>query len=596
LTAARPSNEAILSALDRVVASETFSRSDRARKLLDYLVRTESAGQADRLKGFAIAMDVFGKDADFDPATDAVVRVQAGRLRDLLDQYYAGEGSGERLRIAIARGTYVPTYVAASVPETAGAAHTDGAVELDSSRIGAAIAARFSESQMDPLLIGGDRGSRDSGFIASILRHVKLFRAGLAFIIVLLAFVAWRVASDRPLPPTSGEATASVLPRGSRGAATDTLLPLIRLSVRSPENAGVRRVASLLKAALPAFDSVAFVGDGPSINPKPDEFVVRVEPAVVATRTLISVEHVMSGRSLASTIIDSEADADTQDAAFAGFLNAMIPVSGAIYAFIAENGPETSLTTCLLLENRFFRDLHAEDHAAAYSCFEELAGKGAKSPLVWAELADLQAAAVTGDLTTDSDVSIASAIRFARKALELGPNSAAAFRAQGYILDRSGDPESGLDWMERAAAINPYDMSLVASSGNILVLTGDYEKGTQRLSRAIRIAPVHPHWWDYAEYLGAFMTGRKEDAWRAADSLVDSDRRLYLAARLVAAVDRGRISEAREIAQKLETRDAAFLSDPLTAFRKSRYAPDLADRFSRAIKDALAVTGASGNG
>jgi tetratricopeptide (TPR) repeat protein len=150
--------------------------------------------------------------------------------------------------------------------------------------------------------------------------------------------------------------------------------------------------------------------------------------------------------------------------------------------------------------------------------------------------------------------------------------------------------------MERAAAINPYDMSLVASSGNILVLTGDYEKGTQQLSRAIRIAPVHPHWWDYAEYLGAFMTGRKEDAWRAADSLVDSDRRLYLAARLVAAVDRGRISEAREIAQKLETQDAAFLSDPLTAFRKSRYAPELADRFSKAIKDALAVTGASWNG
>ena len=75
MTAARPSNEAIFSALDRVVASETFSRSDRARKLLDYLVRTESAGQADRLKGFAIAMDVFGKDADLDPATDAVVRV-----------------------------------------------------------------------------------------------------------------------------------------------------------------------------------------------------------------------------------------------------------------------------------------------------------------------------------------------------------------------------------------------------------------------------------------------------------------------------------------------------------------------------------------
>src|SRR5690349_16835501 len=66
-------------------------------------------------------MDVFGKDGDFDPSTDAVVRVQAGRLRELLQQYFANEGIAEPVRIAIPRGGYVPAYElnAIRLPEVA---------------------------------------------------------------------------------------------------------------------------------------------------------------------------------------------------------------------------------------------------------------------------------------------------------------------------------------------------------------------------------------------------------------------------------------------------------------------------------------------
>ena len=107
---ATPAAPAVRETLERLLASETFGRSERARKLLRYLVEREQAGEADRLKGFSIAMDVFGKDGDFDPSTDAVVRVQAGRLRDLLQHYFANEGVAEPVRIAIPRGGYVPSY------------------------------------------------------------------------------------------------------------------------------------------------------------------------------------------------------------------------------------------------------------------------------------------------------------------------------------------------------------------------------------------------------------------------------------------------------------------------------------------------------
>ncbi|MFZ2100693.1 MAG: hypothetical protein WAU86_09030, partial [Oricola sp.] len=100
----------IRQALGTVLQSETFSRSERSRDLLKYIVERDLEGESDRLKGFAIALDVFDREDNFDPSTDAVVRVQAGRLRDLLETYYSGEGADAPLRITIPRGTYVPVY------------------------------------------------------------------------------------------------------------------------------------------------------------------------------------------------------------------------------------------------------------------------------------------------------------------------------------------------------------------------------------------------------------------------------------------------------------------------------------------------------
>lgn len=592
LTTIRPDEDAIIAALTRVLESETFSRSDRARTLLDYLVRSELAGQADRLKGFAIAMDVFGKDADFDPATDAVVRVQAGRLRDLLEQYYTREGAGETLRITVARGTYVPSYAAEpAMPEPA--APGEG-VELDSTRISAAIAARFSDADGEGLPIGsGGRTPEAARVTSSIARNVRLFGLGLAFAIAMLTFVTWRLATDGPHPAAGPELAAASTAKPRSGIANVEFLPVVTLVVVSPEDAGVAPIAAQLRAAVPAFDAVNFVaGDPKDAGTAGDSFVIHVEPGAVPGQTLVRIRHAASGRDIAGATFNPQQSAEDMDLDFARLVNSSFPVSGAIYAHIEETRATNPLTECLVLENRFFLNLRAEDHAAAHDCFDELARKGAKSPLVWAELADLEVAAVTGNLGHPADASLEKAVRYARKAVELGPNSAAAFRAEGYVLDRTGDRQAGLEWMRKAAEINPYDMSLLASVGNSLVLGGDYEKGFDLLSRAVRVAPVHPYWWDYAEFLGALMTDKQDAAWRAADALVDSDRRHYLAARLVAATGRGRTAEAGEIAATLASHDREFVADPMAAFLKARYAPELAERFAKAIKAAMQATGA----
>ena len=81
------------------------------RELLRYLVENETAGNSDRLRSFNIAIDVFGRDAEFDGNNDSIVRVEAARLRRMLAAYYA-EHPESPLQISIPKGRYVPVYEA----------------------------------------------------------------------------------------------------------------------------------------------------------------------------------------------------------------------------------------------------------------------------------------------------------------------------------------------------------------------------------------------------------------------------------------------------------------------------------------------------
>lgn len=110
----RPACERVRRALDVVIASEAFSRSERLRSFLSYIVEKELSGKAAHLKGYSIGVDVFGRSPGFDAGNDPLVRVQAGKLRKLLDQYYNTEGAGESLRIRVPLGSYVPEYSSAS--------------------------------------------------------------------------------------------------------------------------------------------------------------------------------------------------------------------------------------------------------------------------------------------------------------------------------------------------------------------------------------------------------------------------------------------------------------------------------------------------
>jgi malectin (di-glucose binding ER protein) len=99
------------SALTAVLTSKTFSKNPRLAALLEYLCRRYFLGQAESIKEYSIATDVFGRPADFDQSSDAIVRVEMHRLRKKLKEFYAGEGAEQALEIVIQSGHYLPEFV-----------------------------------------------------------------------------------------------------------------------------------------------------------------------------------------------------------------------------------------------------------------------------------------------------------------------------------------------------------------------------------------------------------------------------------------------------------------------------------------------------
>ena len=96
----------IRTSIATMLASPLFSGSPRQVRFLDYLLMHTLAGEADRLKGYTIAVDVFDKKDDFDPNLDAIVRVEATRLRNKLREYYDTLGMQDNVRIELPKGGY----------------------------------------------------------------------------------------------------------------------------------------------------------------------------------------------------------------------------------------------------------------------------------------------------------------------------------------------------------------------------------------------------------------------------------------------------------------------------------------------------------
>ncbi len=102
--------ERYLNQIDKLVQSHTLRKAESLCKLLRYLAEHALAQPGVPLKEYKIATEVFGRPENFDPQADSAIRVQAGRLRLKLLDYYSHEGAADSIIVEVPNGSYTLSF------------------------------------------------------------------------------------------------------------------------------------------------------------------------------------------------------------------------------------------------------------------------------------------------------------------------------------------------------------------------------------------------------------------------------------------------------------------------------------------------------
>lgn len=222
-----------LDQLEKLLRSRTLQNSESLKAFLRFVVQKTLDDQDVQLKEYTIATEVFGRNSDYDPRIDSVVRVQAGRLRTKLQEYYSTEGKADPVIIDLPKGHYHPVFNSAqaeSVHDTAppaAAGHATDPPGNGSGGAGAAAVASLHTSVAPAPAVGGE--ARLPGG-----RALTLALAGLVVLLGAAALVLY--TSNRELRQQQAQAAAAPAPAAEEFVAVwrpfmeDPQAPLLVLS------------------------------------------------------------------------------------------------------------------------------------------------------------------------------------------------------------------------------------------------------------------------------------------------------------------------------------------------------------------------------
>src|SRR5438105_9914268 len=98
------------SQVERILNSAALRNAEVLRRLLKFLAEKSLAGEADQLKEYSVGIDALGKPESYDPRQDSVVRIQIGRLRHKLSDYYLTEGKDDPIILDLPKGHFKLTW------------------------------------------------------------------------------------------------------------------------------------------------------------------------------------------------------------------------------------------------------------------------------------------------------------------------------------------------------------------------------------------------------------------------------------------------------------------------------------------------------
>ncbi|MFB2550817.1 hypothetical protein [Ensifer soli] len=361
----RPADDDIRLCLARMLAASAFGRSERLRNFLKYVVEKEIAGEAHQLKGYTIAIDVFGRSQSFNADSDPLVRVHAGKLRKCMDLYYAEDGADDPWRIVIPKGTYVPEYHL-NAPAAPAEAEPQAATTDEAAVATLAFAGAGPDTAPPPVETGLRRRVRRILPARLSSSSIAMLSSLLPLLLIVPLSLPFGSADLR-----NGDGAAA---RESASARIAGNLPgIFVIADGKPGNLASTFAAALTSAAR-SYRTVTLRADGEPATAATLDFVVKVKPEFDPVGLTISVVHQQTNAVASQTFIGSDQLNDADDMMFESVSLAarLLPMSGPIYDFSTAAGLSTPLMTCMLATDRYRAQQTRENFRAAEECQRDL--------------------------------------------------------------------------------------------------------------------------------------------------------------------------------------------------------------------------------
>lgn len=508
-----PSAAEISAALSRLLGSRAFQRAGRSSAFLRFVVEEALAGRGDRLKGFTIAVEVFGRSEDFDAQTDPLVRVEAGRLRRRLSQYYEEEGGLDPIRIKLSRGGYLPSFRYAPT-----------------SRL------RPAEDAGDPAT--ESKAARASGPDSWLTRHrrslVNATVGGIA-IIGIVALLSWPEPPTEPEPGT-GQAAVEI-------GETLANPPMPRMIILPVTNIGNDPAFDSFAAGLTEEVILALVGFNIVATASPAGLSIEsgglgslredfdagyaltgsVRTAANEIRVAIRLVETDAGTQLWTRTFDetivSGGELAAQESIAVTIATIMASPFGPIFGREIEktaDKPAVELDPyeCLLRFYGYAKTFSPALHADGVLCLQRAVLSEPLFVDAWSGLATLYLHEHTFgyDPQPDRGDALERALEAARTALDIdGSNRVAAVTMVG-ILGALGDTEAFERAVDRALSIRPTHPAVIANVGYSLTLHGDWARGAPMIEQALPFTADVPGWYYVAFAFRDLQTGEYADA------------------------------------------------------------------------------------
>ena len=518
-----PSPADVRETLERVVNCPEFKGSERRKAFLRYLVDAELAGHANRLKGYSIAIDVFGRDETFDSQTDPVVRLEARRLRRDLEHYYLTAGKGDPVQISIPKGAYAPAF------------------EWQDDAVPSAVDER-------PTVVKESLQENDSGSTSRRARR-WVWVAASVLAIAGVGAVVWQEfplgsrisAFDTASSSTTGGDFATSVPKGPLVA----VLPFRNLSGDPGQDYisyGITYEIISRLAKFRTFNVLSLLSTMryQTFTKIPDEIdnatradflldgTIQIEKQSIIVLAVLTDTN--SKQILWSEKYERPFNVDQILSIQADLAERLSAIVGDRYGVIGQatgalgRGTPTSndAYNCVLHFYAYQQSMNQEGHADVRECLQDAVRVDPTYSQAWASLSTAYAQEYRMGLNPRPDAYDAQerALDAAKRAVASDPMNPIAHLVLAHAHFDGQRLEAFNDAGERALSLNPNNPEILAHYGMRLAFTGHWDRGLALLDKARQFNPYHPSWhhvpyafyhYEKGDYERALAEGRKID-------------------------------------------------------------------------------------